>query len=464
MADSSRLVPNLRSMARRTAFVVAAVLVVAGVPRPAAAHGIGGRSDLPLELSFFLVGAGVVLVVSFVALAVLWPAPRLQTAPTPRPTRLTVRGRLRRLVSWLGFGVFALVLVAGLAGRDNGSENIVPVLIWVVAWLVVPFAAVVVGNVWADLDPWRSMTRVFRFGDETPAVLERLGLYPASLALLAFVWLELIYPDNGSPRALAVAALAYTFYVLAFVSWAGPETGLRTSELFTTYNRLLSAIAPFGRDETGRLVWRGWLRALPVLQHLRGTTVFVLLMLGTVTFDGLSGTPWWNSTVASIGLDPRTMLVATIGLLVVCQVVAAGYLAASWAAARLAGGDHTMRSVARRFAHTLIPIAAAYAIAHYFTLIVFEGQLLFRHASDPLGLGWDLFGSADWVIQFWLSPTAVWYVQLIAIVAGHVAGVVLAHDRALADFSANVAVRSQYAMLVLMVLLTGLGLTILAVG
>ncbi len=252
--------------------------------------------------------------------------------------------------------------------------------------------------------------------------------------------------------------------MLAFVSWAGPETGLRTSELFTTYNRLLSAIAPFGRDETGRLVWRGWLRALPVLQHLRGTTVFVLLMLGTVTFDGLSGTPWWNSTVASIGLDPRTMLVATIGLLVVCQVVAAGYLAASWAAARLAGGDHTMRSVARRFAHTLIPIAAAYAIAHYFTLIVFEGQLLFRHASDPLGLGWDLFGSADWVIQFWLSPTAVWYVQLIAIVAGHVAGVVLAHDRALADFSANVAVRSQYAMLVLMVLLTGLGLTILAVG
>ena len=442
----------------------AVLLAVLAIPAPALAHGIGGRSDLPLELSFFLVGAGVVIVVSFVALAVLWPAPRFQDGISPRIISIPGTGALGPVLSGLGLAAFALVLVAGLAGRDNGSENIVPVMVWVLVWLVVPFASLVVGNLWAHVNPWRTMTKLFRFGEDQPAAIERLGLYPASLAFLAFVWLELIYADNGSPRALAVAALAYSFYVFAFVSWAGPGPGLRSADFFTTYNRLLSSIAPVGRDRSGAVVWRGWLRTLPVLEHVRGTTVFVLLMIGTVTFDGLSGTPWWNSTVDTLGLDPTNQLVATLGLIVVCQVIAAGYLLACAAAARLSGGDHDMRSVARRFAHTLVPIAAAYAVAHYFTLVIFEGQLLLIHASDPLGLGWDLFGTADWVIQFWLSPTAVWYVQVAAIVIGHVAGVVLAHDRALGDFEPMVAVRSQYAMLVLMVLLTGLGLTILAVG
>jgi hypothetical protein len=122
-------------------------------------------------------------------------------------------------------------------------------------------------------------------------------------------------------------------------------------------------------------------------------------------------------------------------------------------------------AIARSFAHTLVPIAVAYAVAHYATLIAFEGQLLFSAISDPLGLGWDLFGTAGWTIEYaWLSPTSVWYLQVGAIVLGHVAGVVLAHDRALALFPSDRAVRTQYAMLVLMVGLTALGLTILAAG
>ena len=120
------------------------------------------------------------------------------------------------------------------------------------------------------------------------------------------------------------------------------------------------------------------------------------------------------------------------------------------------------RFTAARFAHTLVPIAFAYAFAHYFTLILFEGQLLISSLSDPFGLGWDLFGTAGRMVDFFLTPVAVWYVQVLAIVTGHVLGVVLAHDRALADYPAERAVRSQYAMLGLMVALTGLGLVILA--
>jgi len=125
-------------------------------------------------------------------------------------------------------------------------------------------------------------------------------------------------------------------------------------------------------------------------------------------------------------------------------------------------GNQTSGRVASRFAHTLVPIALAYAFAHYFTLVIFEGQSIISAASDPFGLGWDLLGTRDYKINFFLGALPVWYIQVAAIVLGHVAAVVLAHDRALADFKGVGAVRSQYAMLVLMVLLTGLGLFILA--
>ena len=291
-----------------------------------------------------------------------------------------------------------------------------------------------------------------------------MGVYPATVALVAFVWLELIAENSGSPRTLALATVTYTFYVLGFAAWAGPQTGLRIAEFFETYVGLLSSISPFGTNASGQLIWRGWLRALPVCRHPPGLTLFVLAMLGTVTFDGLAGTPWWNESLIGLGFDPTHQVVATVGLLLTIGVIGVAYFGACAAAARLAGGEVSAASVAKRFTHSLVPIALAYAFAHYVTLVLFEGQLLWIHASDPLGLGWDLFGTADWQVQFWLSPTATWYIQVAAIVIGHVAGVVLAHDRALADFEPGVAVRSQYAMLTLMVALTGLGLTILAVG
>lgn len=143
-------------------------------------------------------------------------------------------------------------------------------------------------------------------------------------------------------------------------------------------------------------------------------------------------------------------------------MIGACYWLASWAAARLAPGESlTATAVARSFAHTLVPIAFAYAFAHYFTLVIFEGQILFSAISDPFGRGWNLFGTATWSVNFWLSPNSIWYIQVVAIVGGHLAAVILAHDRSLAIFPREDAAKSQYAMLALMVALTVFGLTLL---
>jgi hypothetical protein len=439
------------------------VLALVSVPSVAMAHGIGGRLDLPVPLSYFVVGAGVVLVISFVALAVLWPEPRLQDGPRHEPARLTVRR------GWIlpSLGLIALLLVIGqlippLLGleSDPTRPTIAPVLVWVVFWLVVPFAGVLIGDWYTDINPWRTLASGLRVGrGERVGLLERLGVWPAVAVLVAFTWLELVHPDSGSPITLGSAALFYTLFLMVAMAYAGRETGLAVFDAFTPYNRLLSAISPLGRRADGRLVWRGWLRALTVIPAWPGLAAFVVAAIGTVTYDGASAT---QSFIGLMGDFGQTMLGETLLLLGCVLAIGAAYWVASWAAARMVGGDWTAARVGARFAHTLVPIALAYALAHYLTLIVFEGQQLIAAISDPFGLGWDLLGTAERKVDFFITAAEpVWYAQVAVIVTGHVLGVILAHDRALRDFGTE-AVRSQYAMLLLMVALTTLGLLILA--
>jgi hypothetical protein len=427
------------------------------------AHGIGGRLDLPVPLTYFLVGAGLVLVISFVALAVLWPTPRLQEGPLHEAARLTVRR------SWVlpTLGLIGLLLVIGQVvppifglETDATRPTIAPVLVWVVFWLVVPFAGALIGDWYTDINPWRTLALGLRVGRrERPGVLRQLGVWPAVVVLIAFTWLELVYPSSGSPLALGVAALVYTIFLLSAMAYAGRETGLAVFDAFTPYNRILSAISPLGRRPDGRLVLRGWLRALTVLPAWPGLAALVVAAIGTVTYDGASATQSFGGLMGDFG---QTVLGETLLLIGCVLAIGGAYWIASWAAARMAGGPWTATKVAARFAHTLVPIALAYALAHYLTLIIFEGQQLISAISDPFGLGWDLVGTAERKVDFFITAAEpVWYAQVAVIVTGHVLGVVLAHDRALHDFGTE-AVRSQYAMLLLMVALTTLGLLILA--
>ncbi|HLF42019.1 MAG TPA: hypothetical protein VJA46_00670 [Acidimicrobiia bacterium] len=450
-------------MRRRFGLLGGALLFVFLNPVPALAHGIGGRLDLPVPVSYFVAAAGVVIVASFVALAVLWPEPRLQGGPRHDPTRMTIsRNGLLPL-----FGVLGLILVIGQLvvaalglTTDPTRPSIAPVLVWVVFWLVVPFAGAVVGDWYTEINPWRALGRSFGIGRaERVWLLDRAGVLPAAALLLAFTWLELINPSSGSPVTLGWAALAYTLALLVAMAYAGRETGLAVFDGFTPYNRMISSISPLGRREDGRLVWRGWLRALTVLPEWRGLAILVCVAIGTVTYDGASGTTWFRS---AFGEMAASRLGATLLLLGSVTMIGVAYWVASWAAARMVGGGWTARRVAIRFAHTLVPIALAYAVAHYLTLIVFEGQQLIAAVSDPFALGWDLFGTADRKVDFFVTASEpIWYLQMAVIVSGHVTGVVLAHDRALGDFGPD-AVRSQYAMLLLMVALTTLGLLVLS--
>jgi hypothetical protein len=254
--------------------------------------------------------------------------------------------------------------------------------------------------------------------------------------------------------------VAYTLVQIVGMQRYGRRSWIENAEAFAVYFGLIAAIAPLERDPDGRVVLRPPLSGLAQVQPRPGLLAVVMVALGSTTFDGVSRMQWWTTWTAGIGGTARPV-VFTAGLLAVIGLVTVAYLLAMRAAAAVAG--ERWHPLALRFVPSLIPIVLAYLIAHYFSFLALEGQIGLLRLSDPFGLGWDLFGTADWVLNLaLLSPTTIWYVQVAAIVIGHVGGVIVAHDRAIALFDPETAVRTQYALLAVMVAFTASGLLILS--
>jgi hypothetical protein len=131
--------------------------------------------------------------------------------------------------------------------------------------------------------------------------------------------------------------------------------------------------------------------------------------------------------------------------------------------ARIARGPG-LKSLAGMFVLPLVPIAIAYHVAHYFSLLAIAGQFVIPLASDPFGYGWDLFGTMLYRVDIGIvDARSVWYLAVIAIVTGHMIAIWLAHVAATQLYAdARAARRSQYPMLILMVGYTMLSLWILA--
>ncbi len=448
------------------------------------AHGIGGIRDLPVPRYVFYYGAAGVLAISFAALAFLWRKPMLAERAAGRPLPrfaqdlLDWRG-LRVLLGGTSFGVLVFLWIGALVGKNDSGVNLTPTFVYVYFWIGMPLVVVLLGNVWAVLSPWRAAAdglgwaaRRFGLGLRAPfAYPQRLGRWPAAVLLLSFVTLELSYVNPSDPRALALAIGIYSAVTWSGAAAFGSRAWFANGDGFSVDFELLSRISPFGRRDDGQLVVRAPFSGLSVSDPTPGTVAVVAVMLGSTFFDGFSRTSIWQNRYYNVQVDlldkPSLadlvgQLMSLGGLLACVAFVGLAFRIATAGTESIAG----RRPLTQDFIDSLIPIAFVYVIAHYFSLLLYQGEVGYRLLSDPWGRGWDLFGTHSFQPNFtFLTPHTIWYVQVVALVTGHVAGLAVAHDRAVGLFrTPRMALWTQYPMLVLMVMFTVGGLWVLSQG
>jgi hypothetical protein len=248
----------------------------------------------------------------------------------------------------------------------------------------------------------------------------------------------------------------------------------RNADAFGVYFGFFGRLSPL-HWRRRRLSLRPALAGVAAIVPVAGTAALLCVAIGTTSFDGMSqGAIWTGQEGIAPGLQDRFVnlgftgatalqITFTIGLLAMVGLVA-GVFRLGVLGMRSVDPSHSAAQLARTFAPSLVPIALAYVVAHYFSLLVYQGQAMAYLVSDPLGNGANLLGTANRSIDYSvIGANGVWYVQVAALVVGHAAGLALAHDRALVVYDdPRAATRSQYWMLAVMVGFTSLGLFILS--
>ncbi|MEE2885173.1 MAG: hypothetical protein VX701_05715 [Chloroflexota bacterium] len=469
------------------AAVVASVVLVPSV----FAHGFGERYDLPTPLSYFLVGAAAMVVLSFVLIGLFIKGINVDSE-YPRfnlynRTLFIISGRLLSLI----IGCFSVVLLlvtlyAGLWGTATSINNFAPVFVWVVWWVGVGYIVALVGNIWAIANPWNVLFNWAEklFGTVRAPLISwpaKFDAWPALCLFLLFAWLENVYTSGARPYNLAILIILYSIVTWAGMLIFGKHVWLKKADPFSVLFALFSRFAPTEvrviNTETGYSVckqcisgcaedsrlsdcidcyecWeladtdqkqiclRPWAVGLSRGERVSTALVaFHVTALATVTFDGFSETSAWVSVQLALWpiIDslPReffslkistSTIVSSIGILFIPAIFALAYIQVCRFMSITSGNQMKHGDVVKSFVFSLVPIALAYNLAHYLSFLLITGQQIVPLISDPFGFGWDIFGTYDYKPNISIIDARfAWNLSIVAIVTGHVISVCIAH-------------------------------------
>jgi hypothetical protein len=435
------------------------------------AHGIGGAKDLPIPAGYAMAGAGVALAVSFVVLAVAWRTPRFDALHRGRRApgwlaRVADSASFAVVLRVLGFLFFAYTVWVAVAGPDlliNPVFGIVYVLLWVG---LVPMSFLF-GAFYRAVSPVRTIHLLFSRltgGDPDTGIFTLpawVGYWPSALGLLAFTWLELVYPHSTYLSPVRLWFAAYIAIMIVGASLFG-SAWLRSADPFEVYSTLVGHLSAFGRTgelQDEQLVLRTPLHNLDGIVVRRGLVGVVAVLFGSTAFDSFKDSTVWVKFVQGSSLSSTVLDFAALVLF--CVVVGVTFSVATMST----GVEESTprRALPDLFAHSVVPIVVGYIVAHYLSYFLEVGQQTLVQMSDPLGRGWNLFGTADWSIDYWISqhPTFLAVLKVASVVTGHVLGVIAAHDRAIKLLPKRHQLTGQLPLLVVMVFYTVTGLYLL---
>ncbi len=442
------------------------------LPGPLPMHGIGGAKDLPISPELAISGAVAALTISFIVLALAWRTPRYDAATDGRPAPAALSS-LVTSTGWsvamrvLGLVVFGYAAFAAVLGEDLLTNPFFG-MFYVWLWVGLVFFSAVLGPVWKAISPARTINLAFAkiSGSDPDEGLFRypawLGHWPAALGLYAFVWLELVYPYSTELGPVRLWCAAYVAVMLLGGALFGNDF-YENADPFEVYSTLIGKLSPW-TVRKGELMVISPLANLNTVVPRAGLVGVVAVLFGSTAFDSFKDSaPWVRFVQTNSFIDEHDLgLVAdNLALLTFCVGVAA-ILSIGSMLTGVAPGQSRL-GLPRQFAHSVVPIILGYIVAHYLSYWFEVGQDTLIKASDPLTTGADYLGTGDWSVNYWLSyhPTLLANIKVIAVVLGHVVGVIAAHDRAIRLLPPRHHLTGQLGMLVAMVFFTAGGLYLL---
>lgn len=437
------------------------------------AHGLGGQKDLPIPLSLALTGSVAALVVSFTVLAVAWRRPRYGGRPAlrvPALGRVVLSAPFQAVLQLLGLLFLAYTVMVATLGEDLLTNPIFGILlVWL--WVGIVPASLLLGPAFKAISPHRTLIGLLARAtgaDPEDGIADypaRLGYWPAALGLLAFVWFELVYPFTTELGPVRLWLAGYLGVMLVGGAVFGTRFFAR-ADPFEVYSSLLAKMSPWAveadADGTDRLLLRSPLANLDTTVPRPGLVAVVAVLLGSTAYDSFREAAFWVRWVQTSDLDPT--LVANAAMLGTILLV--GGLFAVACVLTPVGAGTERRALPATFAHAVLPIVAGYMVAHYTTYWFERGQVTLAQVSDPFSNGSDWFGTAGLGVDYWLSehPGFLATLKVVAVVVGHVVAVVASHERAVGLLPRRHQVTGQLALLVVMVIFTAGGLSLLFAG
>lgn len=472
---------------RSVLFLASAASLALGLGE-AFAHTSERGHVLLLPTQYYRYGGALAVVLTFLVLVAV-PAGALERAACRRLKIAPKAPPLRAVFSLVSFSATACLVAAGVLGSRDPLSNPLPLVVWTLLWVGVTVLQGVFGNLWAWINPWYGPWRLVTAACGTgrarapfrlPA---RIGVWPAVVLLVLFIWFELIDPAPDDPDRLAVAVGAYWLFTFAGMLAFGYRPWTRQVEFLSVFFGLVARLSLFDARRSGTMR-RGIAACLPAAKLVEEAPLppsgvaFLLAALGSVSFDGFMRTFAW---LGAIGVNPlefpgRTavMLPDTIGLVGMIACLGAAFVAAVAVGETLAGGRRFtsgtggLAASAGLLIWSIVPIAMAYHVAHYIVVFMVDGQYALAAISDPLSNGWNLFGTAGYHVSAGVvlgagAAWVIWNIQAAVIIGGHVLAVVIAHALAhRIHGSPAKAALSQIPLAVLMVGYTVFGLWLLS--